>query len=220
MGIEPGFRNAGEGTLVGFVEDNPDAIILFDEIDKAHPDITRLLLSVLEGARLENKFLSTNTDFSNTILIFTTNAGKAIYEDNKKNLSATPTDVIIKELRKEKSSDNDQPKFPPELCSRFASQHIVMFNHIGISDMVSLVVKHIDETCKSIEDKLQISVKYDKRLALLLLMHFGDIDVRVVTGQAQQFIRREVYELSRHLVKMDGNKGIKKICLFTSFFSL
>ena len=211
IGVEPRFKNAGEGTLVSFVEDNPDAIILFDEIEKAHPDITRLFLSVLEGARLENKLLSTNTDFSNTILIFTTNAGKAIYEDNKKNLSATPTDVIIKELRKEKSSNNGQPKFPPELCSRFASQHIVMFNHIGFSDMVTLVVKHMDEMCKDIEEKLQISVDYDKRLALLLLMHFGDIDVRVVTGQAQQFIRREVYELSRHLVKMKDAKKIKKI---------
>ena len=212
IGVEPGFKNAGEGTLVSFVEDNPDAIILFDEIEKAHPDVTRLFLSVLEGARLENKLLTKNTDFSNTILIFTTNAGKRIYEGTKKNLSATPTDVIIKELRKEKSSDNARPKFPPELCSRFASQHIVMFNHIGISDMVSLVVKRMDETCKDIEEKLQISIEYDRRLALLLIMHFGDIDVRVVTGQAQQFIRREVYELSRHLIKMNGVKeGIKKI---------
>ncbi len=211
IGVETGFKNAGEGTLVSFVEDNPDAIILFDEIEKAHPDITRLFLSVLDGARLENKLLATNTDFSKTILIFTTNAGKSIYEGNKKNLSATPTDVIIKELRKEKSSDGGQPKFPPELCSRFASQHIVMFNHIGISDMVGLVVKHMDETCKDIEEKLQISIEYDKRLALLLLMHFGDMDVRVVTGQAQQFIRREVYELSRHLAEINGVKGIKKI---------
>ena len=48
IGVEPRFKNAGEGTLVSFVEDNPDAIILFDEIEKAHPDITRLFLSVLE----------------------------------------------------------------------------------------------------------------------------------------------------------------------------
>ena len=212
VGDEPLFEDAIEGTLVGFVEDNPDAIILFDEIEKAHPDVTRLFLSVLDGARLENKYLSSNTDFSQTILIFTTNAGKAIYESNKKNLSATPTDVIIKELLKEQS-EFGRPKFPPELCSRFASQHIVMFNHIGISDMVSLVVKHLDETCKEIEEKLQIIVEYDKRLALLLLMHFGNTDVRVVTGQAQQFIRREVYELSRHLVRMKDAKKITKIIL-------
>ena len=211
IGIEPGFRNACEGTLVSFVEDNPDAIILFDEIEKAHPDVTRLFLSVLDGARLENKLLSTNTDFSKTILIFTTNAGKGIYEGNKKHLSETPTEVILKELRKEKTSDNGQSKFPPELCSRFASQHIVMFNHIGISDMVSLVIKHMDETCKVIEEMLHIRIDYDKRLALLLIMHFGDIDVRVVTSQARQFIRKEVYELSRHLLRMDGVKEIKKI---------
>lgn len=211
IGVEPEFKNAGEGTLVGFVEDHPDAIILFDEIEKAHPDVTRLFLSVLEGARLENKLLSSNTDFTNTILIFTTNAGKAIYEDNRKNLSATPTDVIIKELRKEKSSDSGQPKFPLELCSRFASQHIIMFNHIGISDMAALIVKHMDEACKGIEEKLHISVEYDKRLALLLLMHFGNIDVRVVTGKARQFIRKEIYELSRQLVRTQDISRIKKI---------
>lgn len=211
IGVEPGFRNACEGALVGFVEDNPDAIILFDEIEKAHPDVTRLFLSVLEGARLENKLLETNTDFSKTILIFTTNSGKAIYEGTKKNLSATPTDVIIKELQKEKSYEYGQPKFPPELCSRFASQNIVMFNHIGIRDMVTLVVKHMDETCKDIEQNLQISIEYDRRLALLLIMHFGNIDARVVTSQARQFLKREVYELSQHLIKMNGVKGIKKI---------
>ncbi|MCR5324937.1 MAG: AAA family ATPase [Lachnospiraceae bacterium] len=213
IGVEPGFKNALEGTLVGFVEDNPDAIILFDEIEKAHSDVTRLFLSVIDGARLENKFLESNTDFSKTILIFTTNAGKSIYEDNKKNLSATPTDVIIKELRKEKSSDNGQPKFPPELCSRFASQHIVMFNHIGVSDMVKLIVNRMDETCKGIEEKLHVGIDYDKRLALLLLMHFGNVDVRVVTGKAQQFIRREIYELSRHLTGIKGIERIKHISL-------
>ncbi len=211
IGVEPGFKNAGEGILVGFVEDHLDAIILFDEIEKAHPDITRLFLSVLEGARLENKLLSSNTDFSNTILIFTTNAGKDIYQDNKKNLSATPTDVIIKELQKEKDNEGGRPKFPPELCSRLASQHIVMFNHIGISDMVRLVVHNMDETCREIEEKLHIGVEYDRRLALLLLMHFGDIDVRVLTGQAQQFIKKEIYELSRHLARTKGITGIKKI---------
>ena len=213
LGVEIGFKNAVEGTLVGFVEDNPDAIILFDEIEKAHPDVTRLFLSVIEGARLENKFLASNTDFSKTILIFTTNAGKAIYEDNKRNLSVTPTEVIIKELQKERSSDGGKPKFPPELCSRFAGQHIVMFNHIGISDMLKLIISHMDKTCLDIEDKLKISVEYDKRLALLLLMHSGKIDVRVVTGKAQQFIKREIYELSRQLVKTKGKEEIKKIRL-------
>lgn len=211
LGVEVGFKSAHEGTLVSFVEDHPDAIILFDEIEKAHPDVTRLFLQVLEGARLENKFLASNTDFSNTILIFTTNAGRAIYENNTRNLSATPTDVIIKELGKEKSADSSRPKFPPELCSRLAAQHIVMFNHIGVSNMVSLIVHNMDEACKSIEDSLQIRVEYDHRLALLLFMHYGNIDARMLTGQARQFIKKEIYELSRQLAGMDGVRGIRKI---------
>lgn len=212
LGVEPGFRNATEGTLVGFVEDHPDAIIVLDEIEKAYPDVIRIFLSVLDGARLENKLLASNTDFSHTILIFTTNAGRALYEDNTRNLSATPTDVIINELRKEKGSGS-LPKFPPELCSRFASRNIVMFNHIGISDMVRLITMRMDETCREIEKKLGVRVDYDRRIALLLLMHFGNIDVRVITAQAQQFIRKEIYELARQMNQVRTSREVKAIRL-------
>ncbi len=212
IGSETYFRHAGEGALVGFVDEHPDAVLLFDEIEKAHSDITRLFLSVLEGARLENKFLAANTDFSHTIIIFTTNAGRAIYEDKQKNLSATPVEVILKELGREKSSEQGLPKFPPELCSRLASQHIVMFNHIGIRDMVLLIRQHMDAACKEIERTLQLDVQYDARLALLLLMHFGNTDVRVITGQARQFIKKEIYELSRQLSGMKDMPKIRKLC--------
>lgn len=219
LGVENGYRNAHEGDLVSYVEDHPDAIILFDEIEKADPVITRLFLSVLEGARLDNRFLTSTTSFSNTILIFTTNAGRALYENNR-NLSATPTDVIIRELSKEKRSDSEEPAFPPELCSRLASQHIVMFNHIGISDMVRLIMQNMDESCTGIESKLNVHVEYDHRLALLLLMHFGNIDARVVTSQAQQFIKKEIYELSRHLIGSQGAGNIQGIHLSIDDFRI
>ena len=91
IGSETLFRNAAEGTLVSFVDDNPDAVILFDEIEKAHPNVMRLFLSILDGARLENKLLVSNTDFSNTIIIFTTNAGKGLYENRARNVLETRT---------------------------------------------------------------------------------------------------------------------------------
>ncbi len=211
MGSETEFKNAGEGTLVGFVEDNPDAVILFDEIEKAHPDVTRLFLSILEGARLDNKFLGRKTDFSNTILIFTTNAGRNLYEGKRKNLSAVPSDQIIRELRKERSTDDNMPVFPPELCSRFASQHIVMFNHIGISDKVGLVRAKMDETCTEIGKALDITVTYDSRLALLLLMHYGNTDARVITGKAQQFLKKEIYDLIRNLKGTENRDNLKAV---------
>lgn len=209
-GTETLFRNSTEGTLVSFVEEHPDAIILFDEIEKAHPDVTRLFLSILEGGRLENKFLSSNTDFSNTILIFTTNAGREVYEGTKKNLSAIPTEIIINELRKEKTSRGEL-KFPPELCSRFASQHIIMFNHLGISDITKLVIRHMDAACEDIEKDLGMNIDYDRRLALLFVLHFGTVDVRIVTKKAQEYIKKEIYDLSRQLAQMDESERIKKI---------
>ena len=211
IGSETLFSNATEGTLVGFVDDNPDAVILFDEIEKAHLDVNRLFLSMLDGARLENKMLASNTDFSHTIIIFTTNAGRSLYEDRFKNLSGTPADVIINELRKEKNGNDKAPKLPPELCSRFASQHIVMFNHMDISDMIKIINMRVEKVCKELEKNLDIEIEYDQRLALLLLMHYGNVDVRVVSGKAQQFIKSEIYELARQMMQMRKPKKIRKI---------
>lgn len=99
------------------------------------------------------------------------------------------------------------------MCSRFASHNIVMFNRIGISDMVKLVNARMKQTCRQIKKNTGIDVTYDERIALLLIMHFGKMDVRVVTSQAEQFIKREIYELSRQISGSSEGKAIRSIYL-------
>src|SRR5690606_34821788 len=75
IGAPPGFVGYEEGgQLTEKIRRRPYAVVLFDEIEKAHPDVFNMLLQVMEEGRLTDSF-GRNVDFRNTILIMTTNAG-------------------------------------------------------------------------------------------------------------------------------------------------
>ena len=201
IGDEVQYKSSAEGGLVKFVEDHPRAVLLFDEIEKAHASIIKLFLSVLEGARMDNKYLDSKTDFSQTIIIFTTNAGRSIYADNHGNLSLTPTEVIIHALQTERG-DNGALRFPPEICSRLGGQHIIMFNRLSIADSAFLVKKRMQKVCDEIGNALSIRVSFDERLPLFMILHYGKLDARLLVGKAEQLIRKEIFDLGRHIDKV------------------
>ena len=209
IGDEPMYKSAEEGLLVEFVEDNPDAILLFDEIEKASPDVQRLFLSVIDGGKLENKYLASNTDFSDTILIFTTNAGKSIYKDPKYNAASVSADLMINEFVNEKEVSGN--RFSPELCSRFAGEHIILFNHLKVPDLAKLLAKNMENECGLISGDLGLKIEFDKRLPLLILMHAGQVDARIATSKSLQFIRHELYEFALQLAKYKKIPALKKI---------
>ncbi len=212
IGSETLFKDPMEGTLVSYVEDHPDAVLLFDEIEKAHPDVIKLFLSVLDGARLENKMLSTQTDFSRTMVIFTTNAGRALYENTRHSISGTPTDVVIEALKKE-GAEQGRQAFPPEMCSRLASQNIVMFDRLGIEDMLRLVSGRMEKVQKELVLSTGVLVNWDKRLPMLLLLHEGRADVRMATAKAEQFLRKTVFDLAEDLAGMKVGKRVKQVVI-------
>src|SRR5690606_23100977 len=85
-GAPPGYVGYGEGAsgsgqLVTAVENSPNCVLLFDEIEKAHPDVVNVLLQVMDDGRLTSSTEKT-VDFSNVIIIMTTNLGAAEAERN------------------------------------------------------------------------------------------------------------------------------------------
>ena len=78
MGSSKKFSGAEEGRLVRFVRKNPDGILIFDEIEKADRKVIHLFLQILDRGLLHNDFLDQDEDFSESIIIFTSNAGKAL----------------------------------------------------------------------------------------------------------------------------------------------
>ena len=91
VGLDGQYKGARPGEFTNFVKNNPNGIVLFDEIEKAHPDVIRLFLRVLDEGVCIDECDKEEIDCSGCTIIFTTNAGKQLYVDaNDENLTELP----------------------------------------------------------------------------------------------------------------------------------
>jgi len=133
IGSPPGYVGYEEGgELTEKVRRNPYSVILFDEVEKAHPDVLNLLLQVLDDGRLTDSNGRT-VDFRNTIIIMTSNLGS---ED-------------ILEGHEEKVMDDVKHFFRPEFINRI--DEIIVFNKLSRDD----TMKILDKIVKEIESRLK-----------------------------------------------------------------
>lgn len=138
IGAAPGYVGFDQsGALTEPVIQNPECVILFDEIEKANPEIYNLLLQVMDDGRLTDNQNRT-ADFTHSILFFTSNVGSREAE------SAKPTLGFMPESKKEDIlQDSLKNLFPPEFRNRFTS--IFRFSSLGEGEMVKIVEKNISE---------------------------------------------------------------------------
>jgi ATP-dependent Zn protease len=199
IGFEKSYKEARGGTLTTFVDENPTSILLIDEIEKAHHSIQLLFLQVLEGARLNDKYFEKDVRFEDVIIIFTTNSGRNLYENNEEaNLSALEESEILQSLREDR-------EFPPELCSRLASGNIIMFNHLQPYELTNIVRDKIDGVISDFQNNHKLHIEYDSLLPELFLFHVGaGCDARVVSAQSGEIIKDSVISLVKEEV---GNRG-------------
>ena len=183
VGFEKTWKGAQPGLLTGFVREHPKCVLLFDEIEKAVRSVIQLFLSVLEGAELTDRYYDEKVSFEQAILIFTTNEGKDLYEDNRdRNLTLMSDQQVIDGL--------EDTIFPPEMISRFAAGNIIMFNHLSINDLKDVFIKRIDSALSKIKDNMQdaenLSFSYDPEISakLYLTSRGGNIDARNVASDA------------------------------------
>ena len=127
IGAAPGYVGYEEGgQLTEKVRRNPYSIVLFDEIEKAHPDVLNLLLQILDEGRLTDSNGRT-VDFKNTIIIMTSNVGSEYIINNEE-------DKVSSELTK---------YFKPEFLNRL--DEIITFNKLSKEDLKEILSKIIDE---------------------------------------------------------------------------
>jgi len=152
IGSPAGYIGYGEGgKLTEKVRRNPYSVILFDEIEKAHPDVFNILLQILEDGNLTDAE-GLRVDFKNTIVILTsnigtadfTNASKLGFESTDKNSAVSKKfneikDHTIKELEK---------RMRPELLNRL--DHILVFNSLGEAEIKKITKKEL----KKLADRL------------------------------------------------------------------
>ncbi len=198
-GMKKAIVNSSEGLLTDFVAKNPNCVILFDEIEKAHPSAIYLFLQVLDAGVLRDNKTNVEVSFKDTILVFTTNAGKNLYEEESTDkASSLPRKVILSALRKDVNPATGEPFFPAAICSRFASGNVVMFNHLTAYDLSTIIKRRLDKHAKELQIQMQIDVRMDERIPSILLMAEGAAaDARTVKSRADAFWGEELYELFR-----------------------
>lgn len=198
-GSDKVYKNAKAGNVTSFVAAHRKCVLLFDEIEKAHLTVIHLFLQMLDAGRLRDNYTDNEVSFKDTILIFTTNAGKQLYEDSDSgDFSSIPRKVIIKALQKDINPVTEAPYFPGAICSRFASGNVVMFNHIGADNLRVIAKREIKRHAARLESEMGIKMNIDERVYTALLFSEGaNADARTIRGRAEAFFNDELYELLR-----------------------
>ncbi len=137
IGAPPGFVGYEEGgQLTEKIRRRPYAVVLFDEIEKAHPDVFNMMLQVMEEGRLTDSF-GRNVDFRNTILIMTTNAGAEAIKNQSAFGFQKPDDDASYDSMKQRVMDQVERVFRPEFLNRL--DDVIIFRHLNNIDLKSVI---------------------------------------------------------------------------------
>jgi len=162
IGAPPGYVGYEEGgQLTEAVRKKPYSVILFDEIEKGHPDVFNLFLQILEDGRLTDSKGHT-VDFRNAIIICTSNVGTELIQENlsKDKLKDGVMDALLKHFR-------------PEFINRF--DEIVIFDPLRAEDMIKIVGIMLKNVSKLIgEQQVQLTVT-DKAQNILAELGFDPV---------------------------------------------
>ena len=148
VGSPPGYVGYEEGgQLTEAVRRKPFSVVLFDEIEKAHPDVFNTLLQILEEGRLTDA-QGRSVDFRNTVLIMTSNLGTA--DLRKANLGFGRNDEAVSYARmKDKVHDALKAHFRPEFLNRI--DEVIVFHELSKAEVTEIVDLMIARTEKQLE---------------------------------------------------------------------
>ena len=166
VGSPPGYVGYEEGgQLTEKVRQNPYSVVLFDEVEKAHPDVMNMLLQILEEGKLTDSF-GRQVDFRNTIILLTSNVGADRLKKGATMGFSTPDEEQDYERMKENLTEEAKKVFRPEFLNRF--DDIVVFRSLGREDLTLI----LDLELAKVETRLaqrDIHFKLDESARELLL---------------------------------------------------
>lgn len=192
-GFSSTYKDAKKGLLTDFVSKNPKCVLIFDEIEKAHKDVIMLFLQILDGGTLQELYDGSVVSFADTTIIFTTNAGRDLYEfPDFTDASAVSKQQVIDALKQDIDPETKQPYFPAAICSRLSTGNVVMFNNLAVKDLEKICKNQFDKVAAQIDKTFGISVEMDKETLAALIYGVGrNIDARNMTQNIQKFVRGE-----------------------------
>ena len=203
IGSPPGYVGHDEGgQLADAVKNNPYSVILFDEIEKAHRDVSNVLLQILDEGMLTDS-LGREINFKNTIIIMTSNIGVKELDVAPVGFDAGTTsemnvnDIIAKSLKK---------VFKPEFINRIDEK--VIFNTLKEEDVMRIIQIHIDSLNKRMKENGNYQLSVTKRMKDFLLKesYNEEFGARPVIRAVTKFIQNPA---SKAVLKGEIKQGDK-----------
>ena len=151
IGSPPGYVGYEEGgQLTEKVRRQPYSVVLFDEIEKAHPDVMNMLLQILEEGKLTDS-LGRVVDFRNTIILLTSNVGSDVLRKSNVMGFAKASDSADYETMRGKTLDEAKKFFRPEFLNRL--DDIIVFRTLGKPELVTILDLEIKKVLERIARK-------------------------------------------------------------------
>ena len=165
IGAPPGYVGFEEGgQLTEKIRRRPYAVVLLDELEKAHPDVFNMLLQVMEEGRLTDSF-GRNVDFRNTILIMTTNAGAEAIKNEASFGFQKPDDDASYDSMKGRVNERIEKVFRPEFLNRL--DDVIVFHHLTVENLKEVIDIELEKVRERLGErglKLELSEEAKKFL--------------------------------------------------------
>ncbi|MBQ7008249.1 MAG: AAA family ATPase [Ruminococcus sp.] len=222
IGFDFTWKNASPGKLTNFVRENPHSILLFDEFEKADITTIQIFYQMLDAGIVTDKYIESirvaaetgavdleakpdlkkllETDpqvsFKDTIIIFTTNVGRSLYEESEQCNSSYSVKTILNALETEINPITKSPYFPSAIVSRMSTGYPLLFNRLEAHHLVGVIEKNFEDFRSLILEQYGIAINADSDVLLSLLFSYGGItDARSASARTALFFKNELYKL-------------------------
>ena len=202
IGSPPGYVGFDEaGQLTEKVRRRPYSVVLFDEIEKAHPDVMNILLQILDEGRI-NDSLGRSVSFENTVIVMTSNAGST---DRDTGVGFNKTDS---DIAKDKAMKALREFLRPEFLGRI--DEIVVFNPLTEENFAGIAGLMLDEMKSPLEEK-HISLRYtDEALKTIAHKAYGQ---KLGARDIRRVIRNEVEDKIAELLIDKGEGAVSAVAI-------
>jgi ATP-dependent Clp protease ATP-binding subunit ClpC len=210
IGAPPGYVGFEEGgQLTEKIRRRPYAVVLLDEIEKAHPDVFNMLLQVMEEGRLTDSF-GRNVDFRNTILIMTTNAGAEAIKNEAAFGFQKPDGDASYDSMKGRVNERIEKVFRPEFLNRL--DDVIVFHHLTVDDLKLVIDIELEKVRERLGERgLALELTDEAKQFLIKKGSDTDFGARPLRRALENYIEDPV---SEELLKgeFEGKDTIRVDC--------
>jgi len=210
IGAPPGYVGFEEGgQLTEKIRRRPYAVVLLDEIEKAHPDVFNMLLQVMEEGRLTDSF-GRNVDFRNTILIMTTNAGAEAIKNEAAFGFQKPDGDASYDSMKGRVNERIEKVFRPEFLNRL--DDVIVFHHLTVENLKLVIDIELEKVRERLAERgLALELTDEAKAFLIKKGSDTDFGARPLRRALENYIEDPV---SEELLKgeFEGKDTIRVDC--------